>query len=144
MAEPHEPFIILPETEAADRLLDKADALLQRHRAPGPDTDVPLLTEQVEDDDIPVLTGAVPEVAPSPPTPAPASFVEQLIELDAILNRRIDEWMSQELPQVLAEEIEQARMRILQQVRARARATLLADISQEISQLLDANDPRNR
>lgn len=144
MAEPHEPFIILPETEAADRLLDKADALLQRHRAPGPDTEVPLLTDQVEDDDIPVLTGAVAEPAATAPAAPAASFVEQLIELDAILNRRIDEWLSHELPQVLAEEIEQARVRILQQVHARARATLLADISQEISQLLDANDPRNR
>ncbi|KAA3651030.1 MAG: hypothetical protein DWQ11_14980 [Proteobacteria bacterium] len=139
MAEPTDPFIILPETEAADRLLDKADALLKRHRAPGPDTEIPVLTEAVEDDDIPVLTGAIKE------TPAPAAgFVEQLIDLDATLNRRIDEWLHQELPQVLAEELEQARSRILHQIHARARATLLADISQEISQLLDANDPRNR
>ncbi|TVT48284.1 MAG: hypothetical protein FHP94_11395 [Denitromonas halophila] len=139
MFESRDPFIILPETEEADRLLDKADALLQRHRAPGPDTDIPVLTEQVEDDDIPVLTGAVREA----PAPA-AGFVEQLIDLDATLNRRIDEWLSNELPQVLADELEQARSRILQQIHARARATLLADISQEISELLDANDPRNR
>lgn len=140
MAEPTDPFIILPETEAADRLLDKADALLKRHRAPGPDTDIPVLTEAI-DDDIPVLTGAIKEA----PAPAPAAgFVEQLIDLDATLNRRIDEWLHQELPQVLAEELEQARNRILQQIHARARATLLADISQEISHLLDANDPRNR
>jgi len=98
-----------------------------------------VLTEQIEDDDIPVLTGAVLD-APAPP----AGFVEQLIDLDATLNRRIDEWLSNELPQVLAEELEQARNRILNQIHARARATLLADISQEISELLDANDPRNR
>ena len=127
MFESRDPFIILPETEEADRLLDKADALLKRHRAPGPDTDIP------------VLTGAVLD-APAPP----AGFVEQLIDLDATLNRRIDEWLSNELPQVLAEELEQARNRILNQIHARARATLLADISQEISELLDANDPRNR
>ena len=139
MFESKDPFIILPETEEADRLLDKADALLKRHRAPGPDTDIPVLTEQIEDDDIPVLTGAVLD-APAPP----AGFVEQLIDLDATLNRRIDEWLSNELPQVLAEELEQARNRILNQIHARARATLLADISQEISELLDANDPRNR
>ncbi|HQU88099.1 MAG TPA: hypothetical protein PK620_13515 [Denitromonas sp.] len=139
MFESRDPFIILPETEEADRLLDKADALLKRHRAPGPDTDIPVLTEQIEDDDIPVLTGAVLD-APAPP----AGFVEQLIDLDATLNRRIDEWLSNELPQVLAEELEQARNRILNQIHARARATLLADISQEISELLDANDPRNR
>ncbi len=139
MFESKDPFIILPETEEADRLLDKADALLKRHRAPGPDTDIPVLTEQIEDDDIPVLTGAVRD-APAPP----AGFVEQLIDLDATLNRRIDAWLSNELPQVLADELEQARTRILNQIHARARATLLADISQEISELLDANDPRNR
>jgi len=49
MFESRDPFIILPETEEADRLLDKADALLKRHRAPGPDTDIPVLTEQIED-----------------------------------------------------------------------------------------------
>ena len=91
------------------------------------------------------LPAARSQTAATISAPAPAAgFVEQLIDLDATLNRRIDEWLHQELPQVLAEELEQARNRILQQIHARARATLLADISQEISHLLDANDPRNR
>lgn len=149
------PFIFLPETESADRVLDQADALLQRHRGtPDPDADLPVLTEVVEDDDIPVLTDTETDTATLPlpleaavPTPAgdaPANYVEQLIELDAIINRRVDEWLQKELPPLLTQVMESVKDGLRDEIHAHMRATLLADISQEISQLLDANDPRAR
>ena len=71
-----------PELNIADDLLDKADALLRRHRAdllaapPTPaedgsdDDDLPILTEIVSDfgDGLPVLTDSIDTLAP----PAPA------------------------------------------------------------------------
>ena len=141
MAESRDPFIILPETEEADRLIDRADALLKRHRTS--DDDLPVLTEAV-DDDIPLLTGSIDESAPpAPPAVDPAQLqarmVEQLVGLDALIQQRIDRWLAAELPQIFENEFEEARQRILQQVRGRAHATLLADISHDISELLDAN-----
>lgn len=165
MSEPREPFtfiflpdqdaeVALPEAEEADRLIDQADALLQRHRtAPAPrDEEPPMLTEVVdEDDDLPVLTSAVDDGQGEPVTHTPAAaetippdFVEQLIELDALIHRRVDAWLNRELPVVLSEQIDAAKARIRDEIHAHVRSTLLSDISQEISELLDANDPRKR
>ncbi len=153
MSDKPDPFVFLPETEEADRLIDQADALLHRHRGGGADVqdDPPMLTEVVEDDDLPVLTSAVTPEAPEPvthtaasPETVPPDFVEQLIELDAVINRRIDDWLTRELPGVLTAQIDAAKERIRDEIHAHVRTTLLSDISQEISELLDANDPRSR
>ncbi|MCB1959977.1 MAG: hypothetical protein KDE68_05560 [Rhodocyclaceae bacterium] len=141
------PFIFLPETESADRVLDQADALLQRHRgATDPDGDLPVLTEVVEDAN--TATQPLPlEVDPAVAAPAgdvPANYVEQLIELDAIINRRVDAWLHNELPELLDQVMESVKDGLRDEIHAHMRSTLLSDISQEISQLLDANDPRAR
>ncbi|QID19738.1 hypothetical protein G3580_06270 [Nitrogeniibacter mangrovi] len=144
----------MPETEEADRLISQADALLQRHRPGAPAAeadDLPMLTEVVEDEDMPVLTSAVDPAHPEPVThtaavaeTVPPDFVEQLIELDAIIHRRVDDWLNNELPAVLSAQIDAAKTRIRDEIHAHVRTTLLSDISQEISELLDANDPRSR
>ncbi|WP_230971238.1 hypothetical protein [Nitrogeniibacter aestuarii] len=152
MSDQREPFIFLPETEEADRLIDQADAFLQRHRHPPMrDDEPPMLTEVVdEDDDLPVLT-SVDDGMPAPsthvaasPQSVPPDFVEQLIELDALIHRRVDDWLNTELPVVLSAQIDAAKARIRDEIHAHVRSTLLSDISNEISQLLDANDPRSR
>jgi len=152
LSETRDPFIFLPETEEADRLLGQADAFLKRHRHPQAlDDEPPMLTEVVdEDDDLPVLT-SVDDGAPEPathvaanPESVPPDFVEQLIELDALINRRIDDWLNTELPVVLSAQIDAAKARIRDEIHAHVRSTLLSDISNEISRLLDANDPRSR
>jgi len=152
LSETRDPFIFLPETEEADRLLDQADAFLKRHRQPQAlDDDPPMLTEVIdEDDDLPLLT-AVDDGAPAPathvaasPESVPPDFVEQLIELDALIHRRIDDWLTTELPVVLSAQIDAAKARIRDEIHAHVRSTLISDISNEISQLLDANDPRGR
>jgi hypothetical protein len=150
MSGPRDPFLFLPEADEADRLMDQADALLRKHRgtAPAAGEEPPLLTEVVdEDDDLPVLTATVDTPPPAPRVAAsgvPPDFVEQLIELDALIHRRVDEWLTQELPGVLSAQIDAAKVRIRDEIHAHVRTTLLSDISQEISELLDANDPRRR
>lgn len=153
MTDRRDPFVFLPESDEADRLIGQADALLHKHRAPAvaaPD-DPPVLTEVIEEEDLPVLTAAID--ADAPPSvihtaavadSIPPDFVEQLIELDALIQRRVDAWLTHELPVVLSAQIDAAKVRIRDEIHAHVRTTLLSDISQEISELLDANDPRSR
>lgn len=153
MTDRRDPFVFLPESDTADRLIDQADALLHKHRAPvstGAD-DPPVLTEVIEDEDLPVLTTTIDADAPASvihtaavADSIPPNFVEQLIELDALIHRRIDAWLTHELPVVLSAQIDAAKARIRDEIHAHVRTTLLSDISQEISELLDANDPRSR
>jgi len=130
------------ELEAADLLLDKADALIRRHRGgddPGFD-DLPVLTDVVE---LPATT-----VAPESPTPVaavtdnPAAAVEALlaermVELDASIQRSVEEWLADELPQIISREFDTMTERIRIQTLAHMRATLMPEISGCISQLLD-------
>lgn len=153
MTDRRDPFVFLPDSDETDRLIDQADALLHKHRAPAntaPD-DPPILTEVIEDEDLPVLTAAIDTEAPpsvihtaATVDSVPPNFVEQLIELDALIHRRIDAWLTNELPVVLSTQIDAAKARIRDEIHAHVRSTLLSDISQEISELLDANDPRSR
>ena len=140
------PFVFLPEPEAADRVIDKADALLNKHRtAPPADDDMPVLTEIVADEDTETTA-----VSPDPALAEVASenvlpdFIDQLIGLDAMIARHIDTWLVNELPAVLDRELDGFKLRLRDEIHAHMRATLIADISREISDLLDTNDPRDR
>lgn len=153
MTDRRDPFVFLADTDDTDRLIGQADALLHKHRSPAnaaPD-DPPVLTEVIEDEDLPVLTAAIDADAPASvihtaavADSIPPNFVEQLIELDALIHRRIDAWLTHELPVVLSAQIDAAKARIRDEIHAHVRSTLLSDISQQISELLDANDPRSR
>lgn len=167
------------DLERADDLLGQADALLRRHRGlsdieaqppghaqdPGPafddDDDLPILTEIVDDLELPA---AWPEPKPAESAPAsifhpppaatsapPAATVdpgahraeltqhlaEQLVELDTEIARKVADWVAVELQQVLDRELAQLGARLHAEMLAQLRATLLPDISSRISALLD-------
>ena len=128
-----------PEAIAgADELLEKADALIRKHHADsadGPVDDLPVLTDIVEVEDDEAL---LPEPGPDP------RVIEQLVELDATLALAIENWVAEELPQIIARECEAMNQRIREQAVAHLRATLAPELSREIASLLDlANSPRD-
>jgi len=64
-------------------------------------------------------------------------FSEQLIELDAYISQAIDAWLTRELPQVIAGTLDNVAERIRIQTSAHMRATLLPELSDKLSALLD-------
>lgn len=134
------------ELETADRLLDKADALIRRHRG----------SDDAALDDLPVLTDVVTLPAQgdfvAPPEPAPQSpavdkaalatrvqalLAERMVELDASIGRSVEEWLADELPQIISREFDAMTERIRIHTLAHMRATLLPEISGCIAQVLD-------
>lgn len=127
------------ELREADLLLSKADALLRRHQAPdqpGP-TDAP--------DDIPLLTDVVEDLAFDPgsePVPAAAegngvALAELLVDLDTELAREIEFWFSNELPQLVASELDRFSENLRKEALAHMRATLIPSLSERIANRLD-------
>lgn len=153
------------ELRVADDLINKADALLRRHRStqeapraevevPLDDEDLPILTEVVErleDDDLPVLTEAVsvaeapapvPPLAPAAsPEAAPSNratvLAEQLIELDTAIQREVEDWFINELPQLLSRELDRLSERLRDEAVAHLRATLLPALSEHVARNLE-------
>jgi flagellar biosynthesis/type III secretory pathway protein FliH len=64
-------------------------------------------------------------------------FSEQLIELDAYISQSIDGWLTRELPHIIASELDHVADRIRSQTAAHMRATLLPELSNKLSALLD-------
>ncbi len=171
------------DLERADDLLDQADALLRRHRGqtearpqplagghdPGPafdDDDLPILTEIVDDLDLPpgwseprppaaLASVSAPSpmladlAAVEPETPAaqqsaPAQqaalaqhLAEKLVQLDTEIAREVADWVAVEFQQVLARELERLGERLHAEMLAHLRATLLPELSARVSTLLD-------
>lgn len=117
----------------ADALLLKADALLRRHRFGASDPSPATI-----DDDLPILTEIVDDL-PSPPAPVLAhpDLAEQLVELDTELNREIENWFANELPELLAVELETLSRQLREKALAHLRATLLPMLSARIARRLD-------
>ena len=148
-----------PELELADDLIDKANALLWRHRAADPlptehlpdldanadEDDIPILTEVVEDfgDEIPVLQdGLTPPPVPQAGVADPsglhhARLVEHLVEIDTLIAREVETWLSNELPQLLSRELDSLSERLRIETLAHLRATLLPTLSNHIASRLD-------
>jgi len=127
-----------PDLEEADALLEKADALLRKHRHTGhaetaadPDDDLPILTEIVEDFDTP---GKTPH-ADVPPVPN--ELAEFLIDLDTELAREIELWFANELPQLVANELDRMSERLRTEALGHMRATLIPALSERIAARLD-------
>lgn len=126
----------------ADALLQKADALLRRHRfganEPSPGT---------IDDDLPILTEIIDDF-PGAEAPLPGardvSLAEQLIELDTELNREIENWFARELPQLLASELEVFSRQLREKALAHLRVTLLPTLSARIASRLDVAEGQNQ
>ena len=133
------------ELETADRLLDKADALIRRHRG----------SDDAALDDLPVLTdvvalprrrfrraartcATVPAVDKAAlATRVQALLAERMVELDASIGRSVEEWLADELPQIISREFDAMTERIRIHTLAHMRATLLPEISGCIAQVLD-------
>lgn len=171
------------ELTRADDLLSQADALLRRHHqsdeptpastddwTPGTeldDDDLPILTEVVEDFELPHALPLTParartgfERPPFPPTPEAvaaaaampaastpsaaalqdalsARLAERLVELDTEIAREIGNWVAMEMPQILARELDQLASRVQAEMQAHLRATLLPELSARVGSLLD-------
>lgn len=127
------------ELQAADALLDQADALLRRHRGGSR----PALAPPDSDDsnELPLLTEVVVVDAP-PPSPAPATsaatilLAEHLVALDAAIAREVESWLAVELPQLISLELDRLSDRLRNQALAHMRATLLPTLSERISENL--------
>jgi len=154
------------ELEHADELLEKAEALIRRHQGGAGETDafddLPVLTEVVaveqedarheaevfalEDIEHEDAAATAPAQAPTGSASTAGSIdesllVERLIGLDAKLTRAIEDWMGDELPQILAREFEALSERIREEALAHLRATLIPALSQDISAMLDPEAP---
>lgn len=71
-------------------------------------------------------------------------MAEQLIEFDAHIAQTLESWISNELPQIVAAEVDGMVERLRIKTLAHMRATLVPDLSHKLSELLDAtlNTPR--
>lgn len=153
---PNPEFEIALDDEEGDRLMSKADALIQRHAgfAATPEVDdLPVLTDVVDDRIEPFIGESAPVVlqpVESEPTIAeipPAVFdgadlSQRLVTLDTAISRHIEEWVANELPQLVSRELDELAERLRIQATAHLRATLLPLISAEIAETLDNNLPR--
>lgn len=63
---------------------------------------------------------------------------EHLIQLDAYIAQAIDGWIAQEMPQIISTELDSMVDRLKVQTAAHMRATLLPEISDKLSAILDA------
>jgi hypothetical protein len=130
------------------------------------DEDTPPLDALAEGDDLPVLTDVVEErIEPyigelttpiilepvgeetpqkaaaqflAPASPAPDHLAERLVALDTAISRHIEEWVNNELPQLVSRELDDLAERLREAAAAHLRATLLPAISAEIADTLDA------
>jgi hypothetical protein len=117
--------------------------------------DLPVLTEVVNDRVEPYIGESTPIIL-EPITPEPAAFdtvaladtedatnlmAERLIALETAISRHIEDWMANELPQLLSRELDEFADRIRVKAVAHLRSTLLPLISTEIADNLD--DDRN-
>ena len=167
------------ELARADSLLDQANALLSRHRpttrdnlTESPDEALPPFGASLENEDLPILTEVVDDLdlpsdwaeqatKPLPPLSKPAAppaplddaavaapaitledriafqIAERLIELDTQITRSIGDWMDREFPQLLQRELDRLAEHLQTEMRAHLRATLLPELSARISEQMN-------
>jgi len=167
------------ELARADSLLDQADALLSRHRPTtrdnlieSPNDALSPFGANLEDEDLPILTEVVDDLnlppdwaeqaaKPLPPLSKPAAqpttlddallaapaitledriafqIAERLIELDTQITRSIGDWMDREFPQLLQRELDRLAEHLQTEMRAHLRATLLPELSARISEQMN-------
>lgn len=68
---------------------------------------------------------------------AAMSMSEHLITLDSYISQSIESWLAKELPQIVSTEMEAFITRLRQQTTSHMRATLIPDISEKLSSILD-------
>lgn len=113
--------------------------------------DLPVLTEVVSERVEPYIGESTPIIL-EPITPDPEPFeapavigpetaanlmAERLIALETAISRHIEDWMANELPQLMSRELDEFADRIRVKAVAHLRSTLLPLISTEIADNLD-------
>lgn len=68
---------------------------------------------------------------------AAMSMSEHLITLDAYIAQAIEGWLAKELPQLIASELDAFTHRMRERATAHMRATLMPDLSEKLSAILD-------
>lgn len=145
------------DLKAADELLDKANALLRRHKGadlPEPDEfvaldddELPVLTDIVDPSELKGLELAEPEPAATTVESVPiaaSEFAEQLVSLDTAISREVENWFATELPQLLSRELDKLADRLQIEALAHLRATLLPTLSEHISRSLETPPAKQR
>lgn len=69
---------------------------------------------------------------------AAAAMSERLIELDAQISQSINQWLARELPPIIAGELLGLSERLKVQTAAHLRATLLPELSEQVSKVLES------
>lgn len=69
---------------------------------------------------------------------AAGAMSERLIELDAQISQSINQWLAKELPALIATEVLGLAERLREQTTAHLRVTLLPEISEQISKVLES------
>jgi predicted alpha/beta-fold hydrolase len=82
------------------------------------------------------LTDAAPVLATGI-TMAPVDLAERLVTLDTAISRLIEDWVANELPQLVSRELDDLAERLRVKASAHLRATLQPLISAEIANTLD-------
>jgi len=112
-----------PDLKEADALLEKANALLRKHR---PTSQAAVRSDRVADD------ARDADVAP-----VPNELAEFLIDLDTELAREIELWFANELPQLVSNELDRMSERLRIEALGHMRATLIPALSERIAARLD-------
>ncbi|MBT9498024.1 MAG: hypothetical protein RBS05_08400 [Zoogloea oleivorans] len=145
------------DDEEAEHLIARTDALIHRHEsfaAPSETDDLPVLTDVVDEriepyigETSPIILEPVTPAAELPETRAEPIFTllpgtvdqaERLVALDTAISRHIEEWVANELPQLVSRELDDLAERLRDAAAAHLRATLLPLVSAEIADQLDS------
>lgn len=116
--------------------------------------DLPVLTDVVDERIEPYIGDSEPiilepmhseaELAHTAPpagiTQAPGDLAERLVTLDTAISRLIEDWVANELPQLVSRELDDLAERLRLKASAHLRATLQPLISAEIANTLDDNE----
>ena len=116
--------------------------------------DLPVLTDVVDERIEPYIGDSEPiilepmrteaELAHTAPTAGitqpPGDLAERLVTLDTAISRLIEDWVANELPQLVSRELDDLAERLRVKASAHLRATLQPLISAEIANTLDDNE----
>ncbi|GAA5180118.1 hypothetical protein GCM10025771_23880 [Niveibacterium umoris] len=125
--------IALPETPCPEEVTEQ-EAFAPASPAPiAVEPDPAIIAAAVE-----AATQAARQDAAVQAQAARMRMAEQLIEFDAHIAQTLEAWISNELPQIVAAEVDGMVERLRVKTLAHMRATLVPDLSHKLSELLDA------
>ena len=153
---PDSEFEVSLDDEDTEHLTEKPD-VADRHSASlaaAPEADdLPVLTDVVDERLEPFIGESAPiileSVQPEPsiseafppvfgPQPGQDELTERLVALDTAISRHIEDWVANELPQLISRELDELAERLSHKAAAHLRASLLPLVSSEIADTLDS------